>query len=702
MCAETAISSPPWHRHKRLQRARIRRRLRLGASVSAKALSLLAEHHGTGPNHRQQILSRMGRGGKQQWDDWPASPSSRWLWRGARKKQDSWSDRKGDGKGKAKNGVTAEFPAYDRKRANVRATEQPDGPSGGEDPTGGETSSVHAPGGAQQHPQSGAAGSLPDQCHRAEDRTLGGVRARSAGGLSQGAPTFPEGYGEAPRRHAEGCGHASRHAGGPAPCLPVRTPTSGGDRRSRQGLRQDNGGRPSRGERPRRSGRSSKSLRRAWRRCAHGGRDCGSPSGYCHCWRCVRGPAWARCPCEHIAPCMCGSRSQLGGFRSKVAQGGTAGDGASGRICGTGAARSISHESQCSLRAWDSALPWAALQRAGWLEAACQDEAAHGTATAGRNQPWKQAGCQAERYGAVRAVIDLACGSNPRPGYRACWCRARALFDRCRDSGTAQHFCRASDSSDHRGRRERGGAARHCCLSGPEGFIELASWRGLGRLGSPSPWGSMGRNPRTSSHLGQGRLCARDIFSFDRAFHFGTNVSSPVQFCLVSQAVSIPRHYLFLCPGSKGRMYLRWDCVGRLPLAKLRAIGYSAVSLDCCCLPLAKPGPLKHTAALWTSGPPCRVVREHLRPFFPQGCNGRVRNNHIGRSGVVTCQPPRKELAFAVSGHLQCCFGNKATPSPCSFGLGPSTIGPLGSRVLALMPEHQPAPCHDYFSTLMS
>ena len=84
----------------------------------------------------------MGRGGKQQWDDWPTSPSSRWLWRGARKKQDSWSDRKGDGKGKAKNGATTEFPAYDRKRANGRVSEQPDGQRGGEDPAGGETSSV--------------------------------------------------------------------------------------------------------------------------------------------------------------------------------------------------------------------------------------------------------------------------------------------------------------------------------------------------------------------------------------------------------------------------------------------------------------------------------------------------------------------------------------------------------------------------------
>ena len=161
----------------------------------------------------------------------------------------------------------------------------------------------------------------------------------------------------------------------------------------------------------------------------------------------------------------------------------------------------------------------------------------------------------------------------PQPRYSACGCRSRALFDRCRDPGTAQHLCRASDRSDHRGRRERGGAARHGCISGPEGFIELAFRRGLGRLGSPSPWGSMGRNPRTSSHLRQGRLCAWDVSSFDRAFHFGTSVSSPVQFCLASQAVPAPQPYPFLRHGSKRQMYLRWDCVGRLPLAQLHAIG---------------------------------------------------------------------------------------------------------------------------------
>ena len=298
MCAETALSSPPWHRHKRLQRARIRRRLRLGASVSTKALSLLAEHHGTGSNHRQQILSRMGRGGKQQWDDWPTSPSSRWLWRGARKKQDSWSDRKGDGKGKAKNGATTEFPAYDPEKGQWQSIRTARWAAWGRGPGWRRDvkRDVHAPGGAQQHPQSGAEGPLLDQCHRAEDGTLGGVRARSAGGLSQGAPTFPEGHGEAPRRHAEGCGHASRHAGGSAPCFPVWPSASGGDRRSRQGLRQNHGRRPSRGERPRRSGYPSKSLRRTWWRCEHGCRACGSSSGYCQCRRCVRGPGLGSLP----------------------------------------------------------------------------------------------------------------------------------------------------------------------------------------------------------------------------------------------------------------------------------------------------------------------------------------------------------------------------------------------------------------------
>ena len=76
-----------------------------------------------------------------------------------------------------------------------------------------------------------------------------------------------------------------------------------------------------------------------------------------------------------------------------------------------------------------------------------------------------------------------------------------------------------------------------------------------------------------------------------------------------------------------------------------------------------------------------------------------MRNNHIGRSGVVACQPSREELAFAVSRNVQCCFGNKATPPSCLFGLGPPSLGPLGSWVLVLLPEHLHVSCHDSFST---
>ena len=141
----------------------------------------------------------------------------------------------------------------------------------------------------------------------------------------------------------------------------------------------------------------------------------------------------------------------------------------------------------------------------------------------------------------------------------------------------------------------------------------------------------------------------------------------------------------------QGADCLRWDCVGRLPLAESLAIGCSAVPFDCCCLPLAKFVPPEHNVALWTSRPTCHDMREHLRPFFLLGCNGRVRNNHIGRSGVVTCQPPCGEPDFAVCGQLQCCFADKTIPYHCPFGLGPPTIGPSGSLVLALTPEHPPA-----------
>ena len=47
-------------------------------------------------------------------------------------------------------------------------------------------------------------------------------------------------------------------------------------------------------------------------------------------------------------------------------------------------------------------------------------------------------------------------------------------------------------------------------------------------------------------------------------------------------------------------------------------------------------------------------------------------------------------------GNCSAVLPTRQFPIPVLSGLGPSTIGPLGSLVLALPPEHQPAQCHFY------
>ena len=117
----TVRSSPPWHRHLRARRSQARKRLRLGLPTSHSQLLLLAGHHGTCPQQRVRLQSRMGRG--RGWDNAPKSaqqgpqPASWQLWRGANSPSVApWKERPTAPKNPPKKYV---FPTYNGAPANA-------------------------------------------------------------------------------------------------------------------------------------------------------------------------------------------------------------------------------------------------------------------------------------------------------------------------------------------------------------------------------------------------------------------------------------------------------------------------------------------------------------------------------------------------------------------------------------------------------